>query len=593
MSAHKNSNPGRSEPRVLLIHPEDRYPAPGSPGPWDLIVDFGHAAPATHDNWSRQAGCRVLSLFDFSEDVDDLYRARDLIQSAGGRLVDSFGIDWWDVLSVMITPDLLSLLMVQRLAAELPRPCVLYMSRPIAGAQALARMLGAPLHNLESSLGAARRRARQYFHVVSRFDPAMTLQIFQDKFDRTHALRKKLARRRRASGRPVVLLPTAYANVSRTGASLAAALPEDEFLLVYTRAIAKLQSLPANVQSCSLDPYFAASDPEEIASLLAAWPALSKYMNSAFAEWAAAEAAGSLGRIPFLLPWGIAMRDAWTNLLDAENVVACLSADDGNPYTRLPLILAKKRGLPAVACHHGALDYGMAIKTNYADSYLAKSEMERDYLVNVCHVTPEVIVPAPAPWPPVKGEPEAAISERSWLVFFSESSASPWRGDEIYRDLMPALVALAQRCRLQLVFKLHPFENRKNYEKWIERFLPGESGRRVAVITGPPSAELWNKVRFALTAQSTTAVECHARGIPVFLCAWLRELNCGYQEQFARFGIGRVLQTPEQIAEIPRLLESWKFESPANGGPWGKPHAMKLHDLFAQRAVSHSQGAGD
>src|SRR5438874_6730915 len=90
--------------------------------------------------------------------------------------------------------------------------------------------------------------------------------------------------------------------------------------------------------------------------------------------------------------WGLAVRDAWNELFDSEKITACLCADDSNPYSRLPLIIAKKRGIPALACHHGALDNRMAIKKLHADLYLAKTEMERDYLVRVCRVTKERIV---------------------------------------------------------------------------------------------------------------------------------------------------------------------------------------------------------
>ena len=68
---------------------------------------------------------------------------------------------------------------------------------------------------------------------------------------------------------------------------------------------------------------------------------------------------------------------------ESENIVGCLCADDSNPYSRIPLILAKRNEVSTLACHHGALDAWMAIKTQHADFYLAKGEMERDYLVHI------------------------------------------------------------------------------------------------------------------------------------------------------------------------------------------------------------------
>src|SRR5262249_25147052 len=76
----------------------------------------------------------------------------------------------------------------------------------------------------------------------------------------------------------------------------------------------------------------------------------------------------------------------------------------------------------------------------------------------------------------------------------------------------------------------------------------------IDVISGPTSENLWSNTRFAMTVQSSTAVECAARCIPVFLCAWLRHAYSGYVQQYARFGVGQVLDRPEQIDHIPGLL---------------------------------------
>ena len=67
-------------------------------------------------------------------------------------------------------------------------------------------------------------------------------------------------------------------------------------------------------------------------------------------------------------------------------------ADDSNPYSRLPLILAANRGIPTLVCHHGAMDSKMAVKVAHADTYLAKGEIEQDFLVRSCGVAPERVV---------------------------------------------------------------------------------------------------------------------------------------------------------------------------------------------------------
>ncbi len=83
---------------------------------------------------------------------------------------------------------------------------------------------------------------------------------------------------------------------------------------------------------------------------------------------------------------GLEIRDAWRNVLNAEPVQAVLCADDSNPYTHIPLLLAKERGLRTISCHHGALDGRYMFKRCHADVILAKGRMEEDYLVRLCGV---------------------------------------------------------------------------------------------------------------------------------------------------------------------------------------------------------------
>ena len=203
----------------------------------------------------------------------------------------------------------------------------------------------------------------------------------------------------------------------------------------------------------------------------------------------------------------------------------------------------------------------MAIKVNHADFHLVKTEMERDYLRRICRLAPDnMAIVAPAQSKPMPLQPPARRSA-PWLVFFTEPYQSGWwRSDEVYRDLLPRLWSLAQTCGLKLVFKLHPFESIQGHRRMLRRLIP-EHERQIEVLAGPPSDQLWNNSQFALTVQSSTALECATLGIPVFLCAWLRDPFSGYVRQYARFGVGHVLESPEQIAEIPGLIASRSGES--------------------------------
>jgi hypothetical protein len=536
--------------KVLLLHPEDAFLPRPPAGHWDLVVDLGRAPSATYERWSRQTSCEVLSLYRYAVEVDDLSRLRDLLQLGNGFLVDRSGIDWWDLLCLFVSGDLQQLTLIHRLSKELHASCELYSSRSHVLATALRRLLGSRLTILETRFQSIIHRARHYRNLFSHSDTAQLAQVLEDKFDGEHSIRRRFTRRGDRPGRQVILLPSAYSNVSRAALSYAGLLPDCEFLLVHTRSNAKPTSMPANVRSTSLTPYFVPSDKREAASLLESWNSLRNRLVHSAEEFNTANAGGMLGRIPNLLPWGIALRDAWSQLFESENVTACLSADDSNPPSSIPLLLAKKRGLPALACHHGALDYTMAMKMNHADAYLAKSEMERDYLRRVCELEPERIVVVGL----AASKPLPARRSAPWLVFFTEPyESSGWRSDEVYRDLLPRLCSLAQTCGLRLVFKLHPFESVKGHRKMLRRLLP-ERERQIDVLAGPPSDELWNNTQLALTVQSSTALECAALGIPVFLCAWLRDPYAGYVQQYSRFGVGHVLDSSAQIAEIPVAL---------------------------------------
>jgi hypothetical protein len=541
--------------RILLLHPEDEFPASSRAQAWDLIVDLGLAPAATYEAWSQQAGCRVVSISGFAHGFDDLYSLKEMLQQGTGWVVDEQGIDWWDVVLPMLLPDLERMVMLSRLAGELDSACQISCSRPDCRAVALQRFLG-----VSSLLPATRssrlaQKIRHYRKAFSRLDFDQLSQIAQDKLDPEHALRRRLARKKSGGGRPVFLLPTAYINVSRTAVSYAAMLPEEEFLLVVARPGGRLGSLPKNVRMISLDSYFGPQDRKEMALLLEKWASLQRRLVVDMPELRLADALGMFQRIPSLMRWGVAARDAWKRLFASENVAGCLSADDANPYTSVPLYLAVQRGIPALAVHHGALDYRMAVKPLRADVYLAKGEMERDYLLRKCRMPPERIVNAS----PAAADPGTFGPGKSWLVFFTEPYlTSGWREDEIYRALLPGLRSLAEACGLRLIFKLHPFESVKGQWNLLRKFLSADQLREIEVLAGPISPELWAKTRCAITFSSSVALECDTRGIPIFLCGWMQSAYGGYLQQYAKFGIGHILDSPAQLLGVPELLANWR-----------------------------------
>jgi hypothetical protein len=568
--------------KILLLHPEDELPLSEASSHWDLVVDLARAPASTYVNWARVTGARVISLYDFSQEVEDSRAIRDLLRSGMGVMVDRQGIDWWDVLSLMIAPDLHRMMLMHRLANEIPGMHDVYASRAGVESAALQFFLGARVKNREGVVLRFSHRVRHYWDVTGTLGTQQLLQVIQDKFDNRHRIRRWMARRHPRSNRPAVLLPSAYVNVSRTAVSYAKLLPEEPFLLIHARNSGRLKFLPSNVSQAPLDPYFVTSEEREMPVLLDLWHDLHARLIAGGEEYTAAAEAGVLARIPGLLRWGVAVRDAWNQVFAAQSIRACLSADDNNPYSRIPLILAKHRGMPALACHHGALDYRMAMKISDADIYLAKSGMEQDYLIRLCDVPPErIVMGAPTGAQPIGPRP-ANISDRPWLVYFSEPyGAQGWRNREVYRDLLPRLAHLAQISERKLVFKLHPFEDVRGHRRLLRAFLPPDQVQRVDLFAGPITEELWQNTAIALTVQSTVSLDCAARRIPVFLCAWLRAPEGSFVQQFEKFGIGRVLNSPEEIADIPRLLQEGGHTPLSENATWKGIDPSDLQNLLA------------
>ena len=377
--------------QVLLLHPDDDFHGSWTRQHWDSVIDLGRAPKSFYDEQSAALGCPVFSIFDLAVEVDDLQIWRHLLAPGMGRVVDRFGIDWWDVISLLLQPELQDVRLALRLAEKLQGCRTLAVSRPSLMAEALRVQLGIPLQVLHGGL-----RKRLVRSVLRRGSAAANLsfeqlrQVVYDKYDPHYRWRRKLAPAQfsKSQSEPLVLLPTAYSNVTRTAFSYCRILPERKFLLVLARESAAVSPVPANVETVGLAGFAAKScDQGELRKLEGGWKQLEQSLleHPAFRLPVHLEILKKGRR---WLRWGLAVRDAWTRVFETRPVAACLCADDTNPYTRIPLLLAGLRGIPAVACHHGALDCRMAFKNPRFSNYLAKGEMERDYLERICGVEP-------------------------------------------------------------------------------------------------------------------------------------------------------------------------------------------------------------
>jgi hypothetical protein len=551
--------------RILLLHPQDSpRRGPWSRERWDLIVDLGKSSAYSQDIWSKQFQCPILRMDSFRDAIADAKLVRKIFSRGDGCLVDEEGIDWWKLTSLLVMQDALEILAFQRAAGEIGQSVDLWSTRPGWPANAFALLLHRPLHSFGSDrLTGWAATAGHYAGVLRRFSLAQIEEIFFDKYDPGFEWRSRFAQRLSKCASPVVLLPSAYGNASRAAAEYARMLPQQSFLMVATRENAKQFTPPPNISVRDLASYARPNiSVGETSSLMTGWTRLRSELCDS-PDFQLLAVAGILDAMPGWLRSGISTRNAWREVIEREPVVGVLCADDSNRYTRLPVLLAAKRKIPTVDFHHGALDGRYLFKEMACDVYLAKNEMERDYLVHVCGLDEARIVLGPAE---SGGSSAAAKNEesRQSIILFSEPyEAAGMRGEEFYRELLPPLLRLAQSNRRDLIIKLHPFESITERKRLVRDILGSEAGF-VTLLDGPLTAALMSKAWCGITIESTTVLDCWQNGICCFLCGWVTFSPFGYAEQYARFGVGEVLQSAAEIAHIPSRLEAFHKRASSN-----------------------------
>ncbi len=540
--------------KVLLIHPGDSpCSGPWAGQKWDLIVDLGKSSAFTRASWQERLNLPILQLDSLRGGTQDFDSIRELLRAGRNHLVDELGLDWWDLLSVFIYAELEEAVLLGRLAWQLDATAELYSTRPGWPASGVTLLLKRPLHTFPGTHRPS--RFHHYSDVLRRFSFDQLAEIFLDKYDARYRWRTRFAPRRGGPKERFVLLPSAYTNVSRMGVAYAGMLPEQSFLVVATRCSGThFDSLP-NVARATLAAYAGGPEPQaEYLEILGNWKTLKERLTLV-PEMDLLLRAGLLEKFPNHFRDGLAVRNAWRSLLSQEQIVTVMCGDDSNPYTRLPVLLARQKGIPTLDFHHGALDGRFLMKELPSDLYLAKGEMERDYLLRICGLPPErVAVAGPARSRTIPTQ-ERAQDEKSQILFFSEPYESAgWRAEEIYREILPPLARLAHESGCKLVVKLHPFESRHQRMALIAKVLSAVEAATVPVIEGPFTPELVAKAWFALTVESTTVIDCSLLGVPCFLCEWLTSSPYGYTSQYARFGVGRILHSREELNELPRML---------------------------------------
>jgi hypothetical protein len=573
--------------QVLLLHPDDGALAgPWIGHRWDAVFDLARSGWAACERWARVFGCPVRPIDALREDGSQIRRVRELLQLGTGRLVDQAGLDWWELTAILIHQQLESLVLLRKFVDGLPPEAEVSITRDGFEAQALRFWLGKRLRVISSPAAPPEKGLRHYADRLSRLPGAQVLEILGDKYDTGYRLRRHWHRRALRSSRPVVLLPSTYVNVSLMGIAYARLLPDAGFLLVSTRRSGRLREVPHNVQQAWLASYASgAGSDKERRDILERWEQLKKEIET-IPELAMFARLGLMNDFPRRFADGLAIRDAWQRLLETEPVRAVLCGDDSNPYTHIPLLLAARRSLPTIVCHHGGLDGRYLIKTNHADVILAKGRMERDYLVHTCGMDPGAIEMGAPTAPKYRGDSHL-VEAGEKIVFFSEPyEMSAGRTEEIYRDILPGLVDLARQIGRRLAIKLHPSENLGDRQEMARRVLKREQMETLTWVTGPLQPDFLQTVWFGVTVLSSVALDCVLQGVPCFFCDWLDLWPYGYVAQYRKFGVGMGLRSPSDIATIPELLASWRPSRKVVEDCWQALTPERFEEILAGQSAA-------
>ena len=550
--------------RVLLLDSGDlQRVGPWSEQRWDLIVNLGRSPLFASEKTPSDS--RILHLDSYGQGLADARLVRDIVRAGRGVLLDHQGIDWWDLRSVAIVQESFTVVRLQRLVADIRGVTDLWCTRPTWSTNVVADLLRVPIRSFRpGSWTRAVAFAGHYAEVLHRFSLAQIKQIFFDKYDAGYCWRSRFAGVPNRCSDPVVLIPSAYANVSRMAAAYAALLPHQPFLLVATRQSARDFQPQKNVEIHDFATYARVpSQDSELSSLMERWTKL-KSNFYACEGLRLLSAARVLDSFPAFFQSGLCVRDAWLQVLERQPVCSVLCGDDSNVYSRLPVMLAGKRNIPTLDFHHGALDGFYLFKNLTCDLYLAKSEMERDYLLRLCQLPEERVVIAPPATVQNLPSGGSAREGRSIVLFSEPYEIAGMRAEDVYRQLLPRLWLLASRYGRDLVIKLHPFESRSQRSQIARRVLPAEASRRLQWIEGPLTPDLFERAWFGITIESTTAIDSARNGVCCFLCRWLTLLPYGYADQYIRFGMGAALENAEQIEEIPSRLDEFRNRQHTN-----------------------------
>jgi hypothetical protein len=552
--------------KILLVHPDDWVEAgEWARTRWDWAVDLGWSGRHVYAEKTAQLGFRIFSIYDLLDHEIHRCRMRELMALGFDQMVDSESVDWWDILSPHFYDRLEQLLLLSALVEQVPVDSEIFATRPYFSLHAVSLLLKRAGKRSEIKSFSKERRAdaidarsRRYLRAAITLHPSQIGEIAFDKWDSDYRLRRHFSRSPKSSPGQVILLPSAYGNVSRAQISYARMLPNRRFLLVVTRRNGVLRDLPGNVEIRRLAGYAPRrlrSTHEDSLGLLTRWRDLESEQIEANSIASVARELDVFADFPNLLKNMLGVRDAWREVLVREPISAVLSGDENNPTTRLPILLARTRNLRTLFCDHGALNMSLGIRRPASDIYLMRGEMARDYSVGWCGLSVDKVL--------VGGAAEAHTptsapnrTKRDWIVLYSEAYEL-WDGRtrSLYAELLPELCLLASHTNRRVIVKLHPFESLRMRRSVVHQVVPRGHRDLIEMREGPMTADLFERAWCSLTVESSVAVENTTNGVPCFLCSWFDPSWYDYGKQYAKYSAGYPLDSPRRIREIPQLLE--------------------------------------
>ncbi len=237
--------------KILLVHPDDSVEAGAWAGTrWDLAVDLGWSGHPAYSRQTERLGFRVRSIYDGLDHEHHHRRIRETLALGLDQLVDSESVDWWDVFSAYPYHQLEQLMLLSALAEQIPADAEVFATRPHFALRALSLLLNREITSFSTERQSGFRvRTRRYLKAALALRPSQLSEIAFDKWDADYRLRRHFVRAPKILSTPAILLPSAYANVSRTQLAYARMLPHRRFLLVVTRRNGRVPGFPATSKS--------------------------------------------------------------------------------------------------------------------------------------------------------------------------------------------------------------------------------------------------------------------------------------------------------------------------------------------------------